>query len=103
FRRTQRSIWPLLRGITWAVKRRPHVRNRRSEVAGPGKLAELQTHSRQTPGSHAQDISIRDLAAETVVDRLTGEPVGELYIERLMNPGRTSAEEFTRHRTRFLE
>ena len=50
-----------------------------------------------------EDISIRDLAAETVVDRLTGEPVGELYIERLMNPGRTSAEEFTRHRTRFLE
>ena len=69
-------------------------------------LAEWPNY-RRIPGKHPQvtleDVSLRDLAAQTVVDRRTGEPVGELFIEQLMNPGRTSNEHYTRFRTRFLE
>ena len=69
----------------------------------PASWPKLRRIEGKQPQITMEDISIRDLAAETVIDRRTGEPVGELFIERLMNPGRTSNDEYRRFRSRFTE
>lgn len=57
----------------------------------------------KTPQVTFEDISLFDLAAETVVNRQTGEPVGRLFVHEYMNPDRCPSERYLKVRGRFQE